>query len=50
MTVSTTPGRRFIEQDSLPLHFALQRVTHRTCNVGMPPLQRELRALIMIER
>lgn len=50
MTIRATPGRRFIEQDSLALYFALQRVAHRTCDVRMPPLQWELRALIVIER
>ena len=50
MAIRTILRRGLIEQNQLALHLALQRVTQGTSHVGMPALQGELGALIVIER
>ena len=42
-------GCGFVKQDGFPLDFTLERVALRAADVGVPALQREFGALIVIE-
>lgn len=50
MAIRARFGSRLVEEHQFPLNLTLQRVTHRASHIFVAAGERELRALVMIER